>query len=451
VNRSMVMTAIAAATLFGTSIFAGGASIAQVRPGHLPSVQKKLPPPKVSPSPGPGVDLAITEIWWTKQPIAKSVVGGVNNSQIMVKVANQGTVVSKLTNVIYSCTGCPPSVNTTCMVSPIKPGDFQWCSRPSVATGEKWASPGDFTIEAQVDKENVNNDTNLSNNKKSLQFTVAGLPDSIHIKSAPVTAPYNYCIIGKACGLTWELNDVGTDKVILELWKYNASQMTVSAVVPNKGFGAISIPKDTPEAAYRIKVISQDRKRSGMSEYAKVSQECWVETVRIRPKQIITLSKRQGTTHMMDDPCAKYDGEGRGMTVRQYYHVYDWSCTNMTYVYYDFNAISINPAEVMEANMIGGNEDIKGGISPSPENYICEIAHATNNLWTVPRGQCFRNYPTIGASTDLVLSYLKKERKHWGFLYIIEDKSDRPYNPNIQYRLMTIQDPALSFKLRRCK
>lgn len=451
-NRLMVSTAVLIMFIIASFFISlpGKAAISpQLKPGNLPSVQKKLPPPKVSPSPTPGVDLAVTELWWTKPPMDKGIIGGVNNSQIMAKVSNLGTVPNKQTNLIFSCPSCPPPLNTSCIVSPIKPGDFQWCSRPSVATGDKWQSAGTYIIEAQVDRENVNIDSNLSNNTKSLQFTVAGLPDTIRIKSKPTTAPYDHCIIGKACGLTWELADVGTDKVILELWHVLKGKKIASAEVPNKGYGGVLVPKGIEESTYTMTVSSSDRKRTGGSGGFKLGYR--EETIKVRPKQIITVSKREGNVHMVDDPCKKYDGSNRGMIVRQYYHVYDWSCTNMTYVYYDFNTISIKPDDVVEAWITETEED-KGGtwpFEPRPEPYICEIAHATNNLWTVPRGVCFHQYPTIQQSTELILSYLKKERKHWGFLFIMEGKWNRPSDPQIYYNLWTLKDPGLIIKVRR--
>ena len=144
--------------------------------------QLKKPPAlqSATPIPVPKPDLAITSMAWS-YPIREGDKIGMS-SILNLLIANRGGVETPPTTVRFVCTGGCPAVLTGSRPVPMIPaGQNLGINWPDglLAT---WPS-GTFTLEAVVDPSGQVADSNRSNNRKKIVFTVVPSPPALHKKN----------------------------------------------------------------------------------------------------------------------------------------------------------------------------------------------------------------------------------------------------------------------------
>lgn len=126
---------------------------------------------------------------WSTLPKAGDIVGKSGNIKLVI--VNNGkapSVASKMRVGIKAVSGKfrPPSLNGLLHIPPLNPGQTVALSWPQLSAG-KWQA-GTFQLEFSVDPNHAVKETNESNNRKQLKFTITPATIGIHKKTKMVKA-----------------------------------------------------------------------------------------------------------------------------------------------------------------------------------------------------------------------------------------------------------------------
>ncbi|MEJ2157774.1 MAG: CARDB domain-containing protein, partial [Desulfobacteraceae bacterium] len=135
--------------------------------------KKKANTPSIAPAGGEKPDLELKPLKWSKTPRQGDTVG--RTSILNIIVVNKGKAASRNCKIQIRCTSLsggnsPSSINGVLALSALNPGKSISLSWPSMSA-EKWPA-GTFKISAQADSQNIVKESNETNNKKYLSFTV---------------------------------------------------------------------------------------------------------------------------------------------------------------------------------------------------------------------------------------------------------------------------------------